>query len=528
MINKYFLKKSFFSLLLILFASFLFVMANPNGLNKNGFSFLAFIYFVPILLVVHFEDYRKSMIFGFLYGFLSYFFYIDWLICYGIFLKLFACAVYGFFWALVFILLKYSDTHFKDLNFFVQFLILISFEFLKTKGFIGFGFGVSGYTQWNNLYLIQIADIFGVFGISALLIFCSVLIYKIILKIINKEKKFGIVLVSGCLWLFFLLFALIYGKVKINSFSHKQIEKKVSAILVQNNEDPWGSGFDYFRASVQKLIYLTNDALKEYPNADFVVWPETAVVPSINNFYSKEKTNRKLMIEALMHYFESKDCDFIIGNGYTVLENDVEKKYNSALYFKQNQNILPPKPEVHSKNHLVPFSENLPFGIKSETLENNFDLHLWDKSNEITIFSNKDYTFGTLICFEDNFDDISRKIKNQNADFLVNLSNDSWAKSEVCQKQHLAMAVFRCVENKIPTLRSACSGQTCFINNWGKIIGECEAFTETYGFYEIPLYEKCATIYSKCGNFFAIGLLIICFILLLNSLIFDILKKVGK
>ena len=116
----------------------------------------------------------------------------------------------------------------------------------------------------------------------------------------------------------------------------------------------------------------------------------------------------------------------------------------------------------------------------------------------------------------------------QNADFLVNLSNDSWAKSEVCQKQHLAMAVFRCVENKIPTLRSTCSGQTCFINNWGKIIGECEAFTETYGFYEIPLYEKCATIYSKCGNFFAIGLLIICFILLLNNVIFDILKKVGK
>jgi len=528
MINKTALKKSIFSLLLIFLASFLFVMSNPNSFNKNGFGLFAFVYFVPVLLVVHFEDYKKSLIFGFLYGFLSYFFYVDWLICYGIILKLFACAVYGLFWALIFILLKYSDTHFRDFNFLVQFLVLISFEYLKTKGFIGFGFGVSGYTQWNNLYLIQVADIFGVFGISALLIFCSVLIYKIILKIINKDKKVRIVFVSGCTWLFCLIFSLIYGTVKINSFNHKQPEKNVSAILVQNNEDPWGSGFDYYRASVQKLIDLTNDALQEYPNADFVVWPETAVVPSVNHYYSNEKTNRKLMIEALMHYFETKDCDFIIGNGYTVLENDVEKKYNSALYFKQNENILPPKPDVYSKNHLVPFSENLPFGIKSESLENNFDLHLWDKSNEITIFSNKDYTFGTLICFEDNFDNLSRKIKNQNVDFFVNLSNDSWAKSEVCQNQHLAMAVFRSVENKIPTLRSTSSGQTCFINYFGKIEGECEPFTETYGYYEVPLYSNCSTIYSKYGNFFAIGLVIICFILLLNSVIFDILKKVGK
>jgi len=58
---------------------------------------------------------------------------------------------------------------------------------LKTKGFAGFNYGVNGYTQYKNIYLIQIADILGVWGVSLPLNFSSAVIYKILHDKINGK-----------------------------------------------------------------------------------------------------------------------------------------------------------------------------------------------------------------------------------------------------------------------------------------------------------------------------------------------------
>mgnify|MGYP003485092029 CR=1 FL=1 len=43
----------------------------------------------------------------------------------------------------------------------------------------------------------------------------------------------------------------------------------------------------------------------------------------------------------------------------------------------------------YSKNHLVPFSEHLPFGIKSNFLEKNFDFHFWNEGKEVIVFEDE-------------------------------------------------------------------------------------------------------------------------------------------
>ena len=138
-------------------------------------------------------------------------------------------------------------------------------------------------------------------------------------------------------------------------------------------------------------------------------------------------------------------------------------------------------------------------------------------------------SFGTPICFEDTFDFISRKMKNLGAAFFVNSINDSWGKSVVCQNQHLAIGVFRAVENKIPSVRCAVSGQTCYVSAIGKVENCIEPFSEGYAYVEVPIYENISkTLYSRIGNLFMILILILCLILLLNKLFFVIIKKVGK
>ena len=115
------------------------------------------------------------------------------------------------------------------------------------------------------------------------------------------------------------------------------------------------------------------------------------------------------------------------------------------------------------------------------------------------------------------------------ADVFVNVINDSWGKSLVCQNQHLAMGVFRAVENKTPSVRCASTGQTCYVSAYGKVENPIEPFAESYGYYKVPVYEvKETTVFSVIGNFFSVLILIICLILLLNKSIFVIMNKVGK
>ena len=105
------------SLFFIIFASFLFMLANPSFVNSNGLGFIAFLYFFPVLIVVHNQNYKSNLFLGFLYGFLSYFLYTFWLASYGFLIQILLCILYGTFWSILFCLLKFADLNFKKYGF---------------------------------------------------------------------------------------------------------------------------------------------------------------------------------------------------------------------------------------------------------------------------------------------------------------------------------------------------------------------------------------------------------------------------
>ena len=61
----------------------------------------------------------------------------------------------------------------------MQWLILSAYEFIKTLGFAGFHYGLAAYTQWSLPPIIQITDIVGVWGLSALILFVSSLSFSV-------------------------------------------------------------------------------------------------------------------------------------------------------------------------------------------------------------------------------------------------------------------------------------------------------------------------------------------------------------
>jgi apolipoprotein N-acyltransferase len=89
------------------------------------------------------------------------------------------------------------------------------------------------------------------------------------------------------------------------------------------------------------------------------------------------------------------------------------------------------------------------------------------------------------------------------------------------------MAVFRCVENKIPAVRSTSSGQTCIINQYGTIEEMCAPFCSSYLVGNVPITnfeQEEMTFYTKTGDLFGFVFFIFSLIMLLTKIFIGIIK----
>lgn len=523
MTRSKFLKKLFF----LISAIFIFVLANPNRFVKDGIGFLGFLIYFPVLFLVKNSTFKDVWLWGGFYGAFSYGFYAFWLKNFHPWALRIVCFEYFFVLAAVFLILKFIEFLFEKNFWIIQCVFLCAYEYLKTLGFCGFSYGVSAYTQWKNLYFIQTTQFFGVFGLNFLLIFLSAFLFGVILDFQSREENlFGennaqkikiylksffkiteksaeqTILAAGVLiWIFFMIFSYAFGIFTISR--KKNYENSATVVAVQNNEDPWKNGIAEYSKNINSLIKLTREALNFPEKIDFVVWPETAVVPSILKHYSNNNDEkRRVAINSLLNFIEETDSVFAIGNSHEIKN----ERYNSVFVFEPKKNVVPPNPEIYSKIHLVPFTEYFPrkekFPKFYEKLLNG-DSNMWEKGSDYKVFDYKGLKFSTPICFEDTFGNDCRKFVKNGARCFMNLSNDAWSKSLVCQKQHLATAVFRCAENKIPAVRSSASGETCVINENGKIIAYAPPFCESYAIGKIPVFGENfkLSFYAKFGDY---------------------------
>lgn len=236
-------------------------------------------------------------------------------------------------------------------------------------------------------------------------------------------------------------------------------------------------------------------------------------------------------MQELLQYLDRAPVPFVIGNDHGVdgVGNRI-LDYNAVLLFKPGENTLPPTPDIYGKMKLVPFTEYFPFDKQFPQLYQmllNGDTHMWEPGVEPVVFEVDGLRFSTPICFEDTFGFVGRRFVNAGAQAFVNLSNDAWSKSLACQYQHLSMAVFRSVENRVPTVRSTTTGQTCIIDPNGRILAMAEPFVETYLVGSIPVLDKTEkTVYTRLGDYVGVIFAMAAILLLLAGLLARMLRKV--
>ncbi|WP_010263187.1 apolipoprotein N-acyltransferase [Treponema primitia] len=489
-------------LAVILLGALLFAASFPNLLTVNGISFLGWIAFVPVFWVIHRVSLPASVFFGALYGYTAYGLFNYWLSVFHPLAGLIVGSIYLFYFAVLFPLLKLASILFPRKGYILQWLLWIVYEYLRTQGFLGYPYGIAGYSQWQVLPVIQIAGIFGVWGVSALVVFPSAYLAaalkdRPVRAFLNREWAAGLV------WVIALTAALIYGFVSPVDYSDAP---KARFALIQHNTDPWRGDMKDYRENYEILKRLSLEALASDPKPDLVVWSETAFVPRIywHTVYRDDRQSWDLVKE-LITFLETQDVPYVIGNDDGRLEMMPNGSwdrvdYNAVMLFEEGRIA-----QVYRKQHLVPFTEYFPYEKQLPLVYKALkeaDTHFWKEGEEATVFEARGVKFSSPICFEDIFGYLSRDFVRNGAEIIVNLSNDAWSKSVPAQMQHLSMAVFRAVENRRSMVRSTASGQTCAVDPNGRVIAMAEPFTQAWLNVEVPVI-KTETPYTRWGDLWA-------------------------
>jgi apolipoprotein N-acyltransferase len=132
--------------------------------------------------------------------------------------------------------------------------------------------------------------------------------------------------------------------------------------------------------------------------------------------------------------------------------------------------------------------------------------------------------FGPLICYEVCFPEYVRKQILDGADFLVEITNDTWFGHSVGIHMHSRTFITRAVENRCWGVRAANSGLSYIVDGYGRIRNEVplDAITAMTG--KVNLLDG-FSVFTRIGDVFGKGSLLITLLLAVILIIRWILHR---
>ncbi len=394
-------------------------------------------------------------------------------------------AFLSLFYAFAFSLFKILNIKNIIASILIFSLSLSFFEFLRGNILSGFPWNLFAYSFSENINLIQINSVLGVYAFNMVVI--SIFSAPAVL-FLNRNKKnvFGFILILS-VFIFFYLFG--FFKVKnFNNSESKTLGTKIKIISTNITIERFYSNVDDEEILI-KLINLSDPKLEE--NTIFI-WPE-GVIPNINLEELRYEYN---------YLFEksfSKKHTIILGINDKKEYNGYDKYYNSLSIIDHKTNIL----FKYYKNKLVPFGEFLPLesllsklGLKS--LTNNYQSYSAGKVRKLfSLEEDLNIKILPLICYEIIY---SGNLSNESDyNFIINISEDGWFGNSIGPSQHFANAIFRSIEYGKYTLRSANNGISAIINPIGAVTDKINTNDEgSLLLKEIKKIDN--TIFSEYGN----------------------------
>ncbi len=384
----------------------------------------------------------------------------------------------------------------------------VALEFLREFLLTGFPWATLGYSQYAWLTMVQSADLFGVYGLSYLLVLCNTVLGESVLALQGKLSQR--IPVKACVATALLLLCNYgYGRWCLLQDLDTRPESLRTAVIQGNIPQDLKWRPDNQLRTVKTYRDLSLRA-RRAGASDLIIWPEAAMP-----FYFQDGSP---LAESVAGLPLETGASLLFGSP-AYHRGPGMNKNTGALRYLNSAFLLSPTAQVlgrSDKIHLVPFGEYVPLGGYLPFV-NKLVAGIGDYSpGKINPLPIEGHQLGVLVCYEVIFPGLAREYVRQGSDLLVNITNDAWFGRSSAPWQHLAMARFRAIENRVWIARAANTGVSAFIAPSGRVMEQTGLFETAFLAGELGLGAR-PGLYSHMGDLVPGAFLLISLLWLLQT-----------
>ena len=257
-------------------------------------------------------------------------------------------------------------------------------------------------------------------------------------------------------------------------------ENSLTVSIIQPALEPENKYQEYARENIEETLLQLS---KEASTSDLLIWPESPL-PYLQSSSDMEHL-----------YSRTAELPIILSGGWSFNEGQL---HNVMTVLGTDQTYI--------KRHLVLFGEYIPFESILRGLIQFFDMPMSSISpgpNNQELLTINNYQILGLICFDVAFP-LSFLNKVKGANFIINISNDTWFGSSYGPYQHLQIVRARALEFNKWIARGTSDGISTIVDNKGTIVSklgkgisgslngkiyitESSSFFTNFGFIIVPI-----------------------------------------
>jgi apolipoprotein N-acyltransferase len=429
-------------------------------------------------------------------------------------------------------------------------------EWVRARLLTGFLMGSLAHTQVKLPRVIQIADVFGEYGVTFLIVMVAAAIaaalpYRWIVFLTSAGEPGGL---SPRSWrparsllpaTVAVAATLAYGHWRIDRLEEgRKDAREVTVALIQSDMlADWKGTTERDLNVMKQMTDLSREAVRESKRPiEMVVWPETMFRATLHMADGDYRPPQELFaggveetFAATTNYLASlaRDLDTAVLVGldrvwWSKPADDAEplvpgvppfeeESFNSSAMVDGAGRLV----GTYDKMHLLPFGEYTPFAEWISFLRSISPITgLASPGRGPTALEMDGVAYVPNICYETVLPQLIRRQiaelvdEGKHPDVMVNLTNDAWYWGSSELDMHLASGVFRAVEMRLPLVVAANRGLSAHVDNCGRVVAVTERNVpaKLVTRVALPQYETGAypSLFAAYGDWSALVCLVCC------------------
>jgi apolipoprotein N-acyltransferase len=362
--------------------------------------------------------------------------------------------------------------------------VWVATELGRTHLFTGFPWVLLGYSQVTELPIAQLASLFGVYGVSAL-----VASGRPAAAPRGRPRRRPPRLVAVTAVGAVLLATGAWGSRRVARGELTRTGAALTVGIVQADIDQ-AEKWDAARAAsiFQDYLRLTRQAIAR--GARFVVWPESSAP-----FYFEQD---RLGADQISTIAREARVPILVGSDQ-IEAGPPPKYYNAAFLVGADGRVA----AVYRKMHLVPFGEYVPlksvFFFAAPLVQAVSD---FSPGGAAVLLPVDGHLVSTAICYEIVYPGLVRRFVRRGSELLTTITNDAWFGRTSAPYQHFAQASMRAIEEGRYLVRSANTGISGVVDPYGRVLEQSALFTPSVMLGTVRFLDG-DTVYARIGDVLA-------------------------